>query len=328
MLLRTLLPACMRGFCSPGTPRFMHKLASTKKPALDISGIYPPITTPFNDREQVDYAKLDENLQKYSSIPFRGIVVQGSNGEYTYLSKEERLEVVHRVRQKLPKEKILMAGSGCESTQATIEMSRQMAEAGAEAVLVVTPCYYRGRMTSAALVHHYTQVADSSPVPVILYSVPGNTALDLPLDAVVTLAEHPNIIGIKDSGGDITRMGLIIHKTQHLAFQVLSGSAGFLLPGYAIGAVGGVCALANILGTQLCELERLCVGGQWQEARKLQYRLIEPNAAVTRRFGIPGLKQAMEWFGYHGGNCRSPLLPLTEQEQKDLRKVFSSYGWL
>ncbi|XP_073408956.1 4-hydroxy-2-oxoglutarate aldolase, mitochondrial [Dendrobates tinctorius] len=328
MLLRSLLPACKRGFCHAGTPRFMHKLASGTKPALDISGIYPPISTPFDDREQVDYDKLDENLRKYSSVPFRGIVVQGSNGEYAYLSSEERLEVVHRVRQTLPKEKILIAGSGCESTQATIEMSRQMGEAGAEAVLVVTPCYYRGRMTSSALIHHYTKVADSSPVPVILYSVPGNTGLDVPVDAVIALAEHPNIIGIKDSGGDITRMGLIIHRTQHLGFQVLSGSAGFLLAGYSVGAVGGVCALANILGSQLCELERLCVTGQWQEARKLQYRLIEPNGAVTHRFGIPGMKQAMEWFGYHGGRCRSPLVTLTEQEVKELRKVFSNNGWL
>ncbi|XP_044154001.1 4-hydroxy-2-oxoglutarate aldolase, mitochondrial-like [Bufo gargarizans] len=328
MLLRSLLPVCMRGVRGTGTPRAMHQLASTAKPALDISGIYPPISTPFDEREQVDYDKLEENLQKYSSIPFRGIVVQGSNGEYAYMSREERLEIVHRVRQKLPKEKILIAGSGCESTQATIEMSRQMGEAGAEAVLVVTPCYYRGRMTSSALVHHYTKVADSSPVPVILYSVPGNTGLDLPVDAVVALAKHPNIIGIKDSGGDITRMGLIIHKTQHLDFQVLSGSASFLLAGYAVGAVGGVCALANVLGAQVCKLERLCVGGQWQEARKLQLRLIEPNAAVTRSFGIPGMKQAMEWFGYHGGNCRSPLVPLTEQEQKELRGVFTSNGWL
>ncbi|XP_077113156.1 4-hydroxy-2-oxoglutarate aldolase, mitochondrial isoform X1 [Ranitomeya variabilis] len=328
MLLRSLLPVCKRGFCHAGTPRFMHKLASSTKPALDISGIYPPISTPFDDREQVDYDKLDENLRKYSSVPFRGIVVQGSNGEYAFLSREERLEVVRQVRQKLPKEKILIAGSGCESTQATIEMSRQMGEAGAEAVLVVTPCYYRGRMTSSALIHHYTKVADSSPVPVILYNVPGNTGLDVPVDAVVALAEHPNIIGIKDSGGDITRIGLIIHRTQHLDFQVLSGSAGFLLAGYSVGAVGGVCALANILGPQLCDLERLCVTGQWQEARKLQHRLIEPNGAVTRRFGIPGMKQAMEWFGYHGGRCRSPLVPLTEQEVKELREVFTNNGWL
>ncbi|XP_075072025.1 4-hydroxy-2-oxoglutarate aldolase, mitochondrial [Mixophyes fleayi] len=321
MLLRALLRPCARAVCSPGPRSYVHT-------ALDISGIYPPIATPFTDREQVDYGRLEENLQKYADVPLRGIVVQGSNGEYAYLSREERLEVVRKVRQVVPKEKILIAGSGCESTRATVAMTREMAEAGADAVLVVTPCYYRGRMTISALVNHYTKVADTSPVPVILYSVPANTGLDLPVDAAVTLAQHPNIIGMKDSGGDVTRMGLIIHKTQHLGFQMLSGSAGFLLAGYSVGAVGGICALANVLGAQLCELERLCVSAQWQTARTLQYRLIEPNAAVTRRFGIPGLKQAMDWFGLHGGHCRSPLGPLTEQERQELKKVFMDNGWL
>ncbi|KAM5142320.1 4-hydroxy-2-oxoglutarate aldolase, mitochondrial [Mantella aurantiaca] len=324
LTLTALLPRCARAACT-AVPR---TYVSQARPLLDISGIFPPICTPFTDRERVDYDRLAENLHKYSGTPLRGFAVQGSNGEYAYLSREERLEVVRKVRELVPKEKLLIAGSGCESTQATVEMTLEMAKAGAEAVLVVTPCYYKGRMNSSALVHHYTKVADSSPVPVILYSVPANTGLDVPVDAVVTLAQHPNIIGIKDSGGDITRMGLIIHKTRHLGFQVLSGSAGFLLAGYSVGSVGGVCALANVLGTQLCELERLCINGQWQEARELQYRLIEPNISVTRRFGIPGLKQAMEWFGYHGGHCRSPLLPLTEQEQNDLRKVFTDNAWL
>ncbi|KAM4636879.1 4-hydroxy-2-oxoglutarate aldolase, mitochondrial [Discoglossus pictus] len=305
-----------------------RSLSQAARPDLDISGIYPPIATPFTDREQVDYEKLQENLHKYCSIPFRGFVVQGSNGEYAYLTREERLEVVRKVRQAVPKEKLLMAGSGCESTQATIDMTAEMAQCGADAVLVVTPSYYRGRMTSAALVHHFVKVADSSPVPVVLYSVPANTGLDLPVDAVITLSKHPNIIGLKDSGGDVTRIGLIIHKTRHQGFKVLSGSAGFLLAGYSVGAVGGVCALANVLGAQVCELERLCLNSQWQEAKQLQYRLIEPNTAVTRKFGIPGLKHAMDWFGFYGGPCRSPLLPLTEQELKELKKDFTLNGWL
>ncbi|OCT71714.1 hypothetical protein XELAEV_18034692mg [Xenopus laevis] len=324
MFGRTLFPA--RALCSGLFKTPLRTLAT--RPALSIGGIYPPIATPFTDKEEVDYGKLHENLQKYCSFPFSGFVVQGSNGEYAYLTREERLEVVRRVRQAVPKEKLIMAGSGCESTQATIEMTVEMAQSGADVVLVVTPSYYRGKMTSSALVHHYTKVADHSPVPVVLYSVPANTGLDLPVDAVVTLSQHPNIIGLKDSGGDITRIGLIIHKTKHLGFQVLSGSAGFLLAGYSVGAVGGVCALANVLGAQVCELENLCLNGRWQEAKELQHRLIEPNSAVTRKFGIPGLKQAMDWFGFNGGKCRSPLLPLTEQEIKELRHIFTVNGWL
>ncbi|NWH68603.1 HOGA1 protein, partial [Geococcyx californianus] len=257
-----------------------------------------------------------------------GLVVLGSNGEYPYLALRERLELVSCVHRALPKDRLLLAGSGCESTQATIELTVSMAEAGADVALVVTPCYYRGAMTSTALVQHYTEVADASPIPVVLYSVPANTGLELPLEAVLSLAQHPNIIGIKDSGGDITRMGLMIHKTQQEDFQVLAGSAGFLMASYALGASGGVCALANVLGAQLCQLHRLCHDGRWQEARNLQHRLIEPNAAVTRRFGIPGLKKAMEWFGYYGGPCRAPLAPLSPLQVEELRGTFTGNGWL
>lgn len=323
----------LRGLFSPSARLLAHRalcrgLALAARSTLDISGVYPPITTPFTNEEEVDYEKLEENLEKYSHIPFRGFVVQGSNGEYAYLTREERVEVVRRVRKAVPTNRLLIAGSGCESTRATIRMTEEMATSGADAVLVVTPAYYKGRMTSPALIHHYSKVAESSPVPVILYNVPGNTSLDIPVDAIVTLSQHPNIIGIKDSGGDVTRIGLIIHKTKHQGFQVLSGSASFLLAGYSIGAVGGICALANVLGAQLCALEMMCMNDRWEEAKELQRRLIEPNAAVTRRFGVPGVKQAMEWFGYHGGPCRSPLLPLTDEELKELKKAFTSNGWL
>ncbi|KAF5911276.1 hypothetical protein HPG69_019644 [Diceros bicornis minor] len=316
-----------------------------------------------------------------------GFVVQGSNGEFPLLTSSERLEVVSRVRQATSKDKLLLAGSGCESTQATVEMTLSMAQVGADAAMVVTPCYYRGRMSSAALIHHYTKVADLSPIPVVLYSVPANTGLDLPVDAVVTLSQHPNIVGIKDSGGDVTRIGLIVHKTRRQDFHVLAGSAGFLLAGYAVGAVGGICALANVLGAQVCQLERLCLTGQWEDAQKLQHRLIEPNTAVssqplapksggvcvligagaregtgvptqalpcqkvplenipgwellvppqkiltsdkvTRRFGIPGLKKTMDWFGYYGGPCRAPLQELSPAEEEALRMDFTSNGWL
>ncbi|ERE79654.1 4-hydroxy-2-oxoglutarate aldolase, mitochondrial isoform X2 [Cricetulus griseus] len=266
-----------------GLSRGLSRNAKGKK--IDIAGIYPPITTPFTATAEVDYGKLEENLNKLSAFPFR-------------------------------------------ATQATVEMTVSMAQVGADAVMVVTPCYYRGRMSSAALIHHYTKVADLSPIPVVLYNVPANTGLDLPVDAVVTLSQHPNIIGIKDSGGDVTRIGLMVHKTSKQDFQVLAGSVGFLLASYAVGAVGGICGLANVLGAQVCQLERLCLTGQWEAAQTLQHRLIEPNTAVTRRFGIPGLKKTMDWFGYYGGPCRAPLQELSPTEEEALRLDFSNNGWL
>ncbi|XP_040418989.1 4-hydroxy-2-oxoglutarate aldolase, mitochondrial [Cygnus olor] len=337
-------PGQRRGLSTPPGP----------EPTLDLGGIFPPLATPFSALREVDYAQLEANLRRYASIPFRGLVVLGSTGEHPYLAPRERLEVLSCVRRALPRDRLLLAGSGCEcergergehggaasprdvphrsatspATQATVELTVSMAEAGADAALVVTPCYYRGAVSSAALVRHYTEVAEASPIPVVLYSVPANTGLELPLEAVLALAQHPNVIGIKDSGGDITRVGLLVHKTRQEDFQVLAGSAGFLLASYAVGAAGGVCALANVLGAPLCQLERLCRQGCWQEARDLQHRLIEPNAAVTRRFGIPGLKKAMEWFGYYGGPCRAPLAPLSPAQVEELRGTFSTNGWL
>uniref|UniRef100_A0A8C6SHW4 4-hydroxy-2-oxoglutarate aldolase, mitochondrial n=1 Tax=Neogobius melanostomus TaxID=47308 RepID=A0A8C6SHW4_9GOBI len=306
-----LAAPCRRSF---GGTAWRSQSTST---SLDLSGIYPPIATPFMASEDVDYRRLEENLLKYAQVPFKGLVVQGSNGEYPFLSAEERVEVVRAVRQSLPQNKLLMAGSGCESTRATVQLTEKMASAGADCVLVVTPCFYKGKMDSRVLIHHFTQVADQSPVPVVLYSVPANTGLELPLEAVVTLAQHPNILGLKDSGGDITRIALIVHRTSTQRFQVLAGSASFLMAAYCVGAVGGVCALAN-----------LCVSGRWDEAKALQQRLIEPNTAVTRGLGVPGLKAAMEWFGFHGGSCRSPLQPLTEAQTQQLRKDFSNNGWI
>ncbi|KAL6111154.1 hoga1 [Pungitius sinensis] len=315
----------------PGLLRRAGLLSAWTRPRSrgpDLSGIYPPIATPFTPGEDVDYRKLEGNLRKYAEIPFRGLVVQGSNGEYPYLTEEERVEVVETVRRSLPTDKLLMAGSGCESTRATLRLTEKMAAAGADLALVVTPCFYKGKMDGAALIQHFTKVADGSPVPVVLYSVPANTGLELPLDAVVRLSQHPNILGLKDSGGDISRIGLIVHRTSTQDFQVLAGSAGFLMAAYSVGAVGGVCALANVLGRELCDLASLCVSGRWEEARRLQQRLIEPNAAVTRKLGVPALKQAMDWFGLHGGACRAPLQPLSEAEAQQLRRDFSSNGWL
>ncbi|XP_075866014.1 4-hydroxy-2-oxoglutarate aldolase, mitochondrial isoform X2 [Microcebus murinus] len=246
---------------SKGLARNVRGLASGEGKKVDISGIYPPLTTPFTATAEVDYGKLEENLHKLGTLPFRGFLVQGSTGEFPFLTSSERLEVVSRVRQAMPKDKLLLAGSGCESTQATVEMTVSMAQVGADAALVVTPCYYRGRMSSAALIHHYTKVADLSPIPVVLYSVPANTGLDLPVDAVVTLSQHPNIVGMKDSGGDVTRIGLIVHKTKKQDFQVLAGSAGFLLASYASeGRGAGDQGLGFSVGRGLADVLHLTLG--------------------------------------------------------------------
>nr|CAH0106125.1 unnamed protein product [Daphnia galeata] len=288
---------------------------------IQLGGIYPPLTTPFNVDETIAFDKLASNLTQYAQIPFAGYVVQGSNGEYPYLENEEKLQIVKFVKDFIKESnKPLIAGSGCESTKATVKLTEAMAACGADAVMVVTPAYFKISMNDAAMISHYTTVADSSSVPVILYSVPANTGIDLSIDAIQILAKHPNIIGLKDSGGDVTRIGSIVQKTRGQDFKVLSGSASFLLPSYLAGSVGGVCALANVLGDVLCHMHSLYENNVID--KELQRRLIDPNNMVTRRFGVAGMKAALDLFGYYGGPNRSPMLSVSAEARQVIKKAF------
>lgn len=303
------------------------RLASSKS-QLDVSGIMPPIVTPFDWEEHIYWDKLENNLRLWNKCHFRGYVVQGSNGEYAYLTPEERVEMVRKMRDMTPADKLIIAGSGCESTQETIAMTKKMADAGADAVLVVTPCYYMGQMTNAALEKHYTKVADASPVPVLLYNVTANTGIDMSAEVIIKLSRHANIIGLKDSNGDVAKLGNIVYNTRENDFQVLAGSASFLYPAMTVGCVGGVCALANVLGHDVCQLGSHFNQGKLEDARLLQQRLVAPNIWVTKKYGVPGLKAAMDWFGYYGGPCRSPLQSLTEEQITDVKEAFKSSGFL
>lgn len=287
---------------------------------LSLAGIFPPVPTPFKPNGDLDLDALQNNLAKLNREPLAGYVVGGSNGEFSSLTIEERLAVVRAARQATPKERLLIAGSGLESTRGTVELTAQMAELGADAVLVVTPGYFRAKMTPAALETHYAQVANAAPLPVMLYSVPANTGVDLSATSVSKLATHPNIIGLKDSGGDIVKIGQMLAQVPP-NFQILAGSAGFLLATLVLGGVGGIMATANIAARQLHTLYASFRAGDLTAARATQLPLIEVNAAVTARFGVAGLKAAMDMLGYSGGLPRLPLLPLTDDERETLRKI-------
>jgi len=295
---------------------------------LSLAGVYPPLATPFKANEDIDFDKLHENMLKWNKIPFRGCVIGGSNGEYVGLSSEERVEVVRRVKADMPAGRIIIAGSSCEGTGLTIDMSKKMAAAGADVVLVLPPSYFKSSMTGAAMQKHFLAVADASPVPLVLYNMPANTGLDIPPEVCVACADHPNIIGLKDSGGDITRISSIIQQTKGKTFECLAGSAGFLYPALACGATGGVCAYANFAGAECCEIVNLFNAGKHAECCALNHKHIRANAAVTRKMGVPALKIAMEWCGYYGGPTRAPLLPLSDAQVKELRADMESSGLL
>jgi 4-hydroxy-2-oxoglutarate aldolase len=290
------------------------------RPTIALNGVFPPIPTPFDGRGDIVREMLIENLRRWNQHDLAGYVVLGSNGESVYLTAEEKVEVWRTARQSIPAEKLLIAGTGCESTRQTIALSSRAADEGADAVLVLTPHYYDGQMTADALMHHFEAVADRAPVPVVLYNMPRFTQVDMDAATVARIARHPNVIGIKDSGGDVAKLAQIV-GTAGEGFQVLAGSASIFFPGLTVGAVGGVMALANIAPQAAIALYRLFKGGDWDEAAALQQRLVPVNTAVTSRFGIPGLKAALDMIGYYGGPVRSPLQPLDQREIQALEAI-------
>ena len=206
---------------------FLWKFQTTR---TFLNGIFPPLTTPFQKDESIAWNELKSNVQHFNQIEsIKGYLAFGSNGEYVYLTEKEKLQIIEQIRQIRGKDKLLLAGSGMESTNETVRMTQAMAAAGVDAAFVITPHYFKGQMSNDALYEHFFTVADKSPVPVILYSIPANTGIDLPVDVVLKLASHPNIAGIKDSGGDVSKIAMMVHGSKGLDFEVLAGSAGYLL---------------------------------------------------------------------------------------------------
>lgn len=212
---------------------------------IDLHGIFPPLPTSFNKDESLSTEHIRKNIESLNHYGLSGFLILGSNGELVMLNHDEKVRAVNAAREVIPADKLLIAGTGCESTRETVILTKDAARAGADAVMVLNPFYYKGQMTQSALVSHYHTVADASAVPVIIYNMPANTGLDMAAADITAIADHPNIIGLKDSGGNLAKMAGIIHNTKK-GFQVLAGSAGFLLPALSIGAVGGILALANI----------------------------------------------------------------------------------
>lgn len=293
--------------------------------AIVLDGVFPPIPTPFGMEETVAYQALIENIERWNQYRLTGYVVLGSNGEMVYLSDEEKVRIWETARQAIPADKLMIVGTGCESTRQTIRLNRQAADAGADAVLVLTPHYYDGLMTAEALTHHFRTVADASPVPVILYNMPRFTNVDMDAATVADIARHPNVAGIKDSGGNVGKLAQIVGMVGP-DFQVLAGSASFFLPALAVGAVGVVAALANVAPQQVIDLYDRFKAGHPDEAASIQRKLIASNTAVTARFGIPGLKAALDMLGYYGGPVRSPLRPLRDQEIQALKGILVEGG--
>jgi 4-hydroxy-2-oxoglutarate aldolase len=294
---------------------------------VNLRGVFPPIPTPFEADGEVAYGALADNLARWNDYGLAGYVVLGSNGEAGYLTDGEKRAVLEAARDAIGTDKLLIAGTGCESTRQTIALTREAAEIGADAALLVTPHYYGGQMTPDSLVRHYHAVADGSPIPVLLYNVPKFTHVDMDVTTIVRASEHPNIAGIKDSSGNVAKLTDIV-RLARVDFQVLVGSASVLFAGLTLGAVGGIVALANVAPAEAIDVKRLHDARRYEEAAELQRRMLPVNVAVTALFGVPGLKAALDMLGYYGGPVRSPLMGLSQGERDMLRTILVEGGIL
>jgi len=285
----------------------------------DLKGIFPPITTPFIDGK-VAYDKLADNIVKWNQTGLKGYVAFGSNGEYVYLSEEEKLEAVRTVVQSAAPGMKVIAGTGCESTWQTIQLTNACARLGAHAALVVTPFYYGGRMNEDALFRHFTAVADQAEIPILIYNVTKFTNINVGVGLVARLSRHPNIIGIKDSNGNVSSLGEMVSAVDG-DFSVLVGTAGALFGALTLGAVGGVLALANVAPQACVQILDRVEQGRIEAARSVQLRMLPVNTALTATYGVPGLKAALDMLGYFGGDPRPPLLPASAKERSEIREI-------
>jgi 4-hydroxy-2-oxoglutarate aldolase len=284
-----------------------------------FAGIYTPIATPFRDDGTVDERALAANVSRWMTTPLTGLVVLGSNGEAASLEDDEADRVVEIVRAGAPASRPLIAGTGRESTRATIAATRRAAAAGVDAALVRTPSFFKPQMTTDAFVRHFTEVADASPIPVLLYNVTLYTGVNLLPDAVERLAVHPNIVGIKESGSDIGQIAEYVARTPS-DFTVLAGSATTLVHALFAGCDGAILALASLAPAECVSLAALVREKRLEEATALQRRLMPLARSVGSTYGVPGLKAALELIGYAGGAPRPPLRPVSSEVVDIIRR--------
>jgi 4-hydroxy-2-oxoglutarate aldolase len=287
---------------------------------MNLSGVFPALTTPFAADGSVSVEDIKFNIRKYNDTGIAGYTVIGSTGESVLLSRKEIDTVWATVKESAAPGMKLIAGTGAEGTAETIERTKRAVELGYHVALVKTPYYYKPAYKSENYIAHYRRVADASPIPVMLYSVPQFTGVSLEAVEVAALSQHPNIIGIKESSGVVQRVAEMLAAAP-TSFQLLTGSASMLFPSVAIGATGAILALASALPELCVAIYEATRAGNLERARELEVSVLPASKLIVGQGGIPGVKYAMDLGGYRGGLPRLPLLPLAEDAKKAIRDL-------
>ena len=289
---------------------------------MNFHGVFPALTTPFAADGSVSVADIKHNISRYNETGLAGYTVIGSTGESVLLSRKEIDTVWAAVKEAAAPGKKLIAGTGAESTAETIDRTKRAAEFGYHAALIKTPYYYKPVYRSENYIAHYRKIADASPIPVLLYSVPQFTGVSLEASEVGPLSQHPNIIGIKESSGVVQRVAEMIAAAP-ASFQVLTGSASMLFPSMVIGVCGAILALASALPELCVAIYDAVKAGDLEKARELEAHILPASKLIVSQGGIPGVKAAMDLGGYRGGLPREPLLPVSEEQCNAIRKLMA-----
>ncbi len=287
---------------------------------LTLEGIFPPLTTPFATDESLALDRLAENVSKYNSLAVAGYVVTGSTGEAVMLTPQETERVWGTVREAAAPGKILIAGTGLDSTAETLARTRRAAAIGYSVALVKTPYYYKPMMSPAAQEAHFRRLADASPIPILIYSMPPFTGITVEADLAARLSQHPNIVGIKDSGGSAERTAAIVRQSRP-DFQTVVGSAHIFADSLAAGARGGILALACAFPELCLELYEAHRQGDAPRVKALQEIAAPLARTIVSKHGPAGVKYAMGQRGYYGGPPRGALLPLTREAAAEIEAV-------
>ena len=289
---------------------------------LKLQGIFPPIATPFDHNGDLYKIKVQHNIEKWNRTGLAGYVVCGSTGESVYLTTEEKVRLWEWVAEYAAPEKLLMAGTGVEGVRETIELTNRAADIGYKAAMVRTPFYYKNLINRAdAQMLYFRAVADASKIPLMIYNWPQATGVDIMTDAVAALSHHPNIVAIKESSGNLEKVLQMIRETR-TGFQVLTGSAPTLAPSLAVGCVGAVLAFANAAPYATISIWEAHRTREPAAALDWQNRIGRAAHLVTTKYGVPGLKHAMDLAGYYGGPPRLPLTSPTPEAKREIEEAF------
>jgi 4-hydroxy-2-oxoglutarate aldolase len=289
---------------------------------MKLHGIFPPIATPFDHKGDLYPIKVRHNIEKWNKTPLAGYAVCGSTGESVFLTTEEKIKMWEWVSEYADSSKILIAGTGVEGVRETLCLTNRAADLGYKVAMVRTPHYYKNlinRPEAQAL--YFRSVADQAKIPVMIYNWPQVTGVDIMPEAVAMLSQHPNIIAIKESSGSLEKVMQMIRDVK-AGFQILTGSAPTLAPSLAVGCVGAVLAFANAAPYATISIWEAHRTRESAAALDWQNRIARPAQLVTVKYGVPGLKHAMDLNGYYGGPPRLPLTVLKPDQQREIEEAF------